>query len=303
MAMKDRPSPGGTNPYLPGPSSGSYDPKGNANNSSGGGGGGGFSWGWLKKLAPGLSKAGQIAAAMAGKRAAAREAEIRALQEQDRIRLQFEQNRRQDDQSQLDFEQNRRSDDQARLDFERFNLQAPQMRSRNAVRGDIMGGVQDVQLTRPRGGGVQGGTRPSLLTPESRALGKAMTREALLSQMNGPLSPTAPGQGPMQPSAPGSGPLQPTPMPQAGALDKILTGIGYAGTVAGGYNEMTNNNSTSGGRLDPSTGQILRPDQDPAGTPLPPGNPGQPGFGGWAPQRSKQYVNPSLGAKFYAPQF
>lgn len=105
--------------------------------------------------------------------------------------------------------------DRNALDFAKFNLQAPQVRQQTAARGDMMANVQDVVLPRPRGGaGVQGGTRPSLLSDSSRQLGRDISRQALLDQM-----------------AP---PMKPRPMPEPGVLDDIAGGLGYAGLIGEG---------------------------------------------------------------------
>lgn len=119
-------------------------------------------------------------------------------------------------------EQEQRSNtlnDQNALDYARFNLQAPGMRAENAARGSLMANVQDVQLSRPRGGpGVQGGTRPSMLTPEARQLGQQMSRDALMQQMRGD--------------------VMPTPQPSAGKFDTLLNSLGYAGLIGQGMSQM-----------------------------------------------------------------
>ena len=107
--------------------------------------------------------------------------------------------------------------DYLRLAGERLNLDAPKMRARNAVRGDLLAGLQDVNVGAPRGTRLTGGTRPSLLSADSRALGKSMSREALLGQMRGPA-------------------FTPTRTPQAGKLDSILNALGYVGTGLGAAN-------------------------------------------------------------------
>lgn len=101
--------------------------------------------------------------------------------------------------------------DQLRLLAARLNLQAPQMRAANAARGDLLANVQDVSVGAPRGTRLSGGTRPSLLSENSRNLGRQMSRDALLSQMKGD-------------------PFTPTPLPQSGKLDTLLAILGGVGT-------------------------------------------------------------------------
>ncbi len=99
--------------------------------------------------------------------------------------------------------------DRIGLESARLNLMAPQQRAQNSVRGDLLANVQDVQFHRPPGvpsQGPVGGERPSILSANSRQLGSQMSRDALLSQMNGPT-------------------YTPTPVPQAGTLDHILNGV------------------------------------------------------------------------------
>lgn len=113
-----------------------------------------------------------------------------------------------------------RAADRARLEQARFNRENPSARAGGAVRGDILAGLQDYQLSgEGRNLSSTGGLRPSLLSPGTRQLGSSLSREALLSQL---------GQGgPNDPYAA----MTPTPTPQAGGLDKVLTGAGIAGDV------------------------------------------------------------------------
>ena len=76
-----------------------------------------------------------------------------------------------------------------RLDLEQrdFALAAPGRRARTAVQGDTLANAQDVQV----GGAripipqISGGLRPSMRSENTRALGRDMSRTALLGQMQG----------------------------------------------------------------------------------------------------------------------
>lgn len=108
--------------------------------------------------------------------------------------------------------------DMLRLGAARLNLEAPQQRAQNSVRGDILAGLQPTTITGPiththgQMPQVSGGLSPALLSQNSRQLGQQMSRQALMSQMQGD--------------------FQPTPQPHANALDHILNGVGYAGLGA-----------------------------------------------------------------------
>jgi hypothetical protein len=70
-----------------------------------------------------------------------------------------------------------------------FQLDAPTARAKQVVMGDVMANVQDVNATGlPEGVpdiNFEGGLRPSLLGPNSRAFGAELSRQALLNQMPG----------------------------------------------------------------------------------------------------------------------
>jgi hypothetical protein len=163
----------------------------------------------LPLIGAGLSGLGAI-----GKgRAAGRQAESESIMAQDRLRQQA---------------------DQTGLQSARFNAEMPGLRAHDAVKGDILSGLQSASLS---GGGrdlkVSGGLSPALLSQNTRNYGQAMNtvasggplaqggtdinRQALLSQLGGSYKP-------FKPSFTG-----PSALPQAGLLDKILNGAGYAG--------------------------------------------------------------------------
>ena len=115
------------------------------------------------------------------------------------------------------------------LQQRQFQLQAPQQRAGNSVRGDTLANLQDAQITGPITGTkgqipqLTGGLRPSLLSGNSRQLGQSMSRDALLGQMKGDaFNPMPPVNIP-----------EITPLPQAGAMSKIAGGLGIAGGLLG----------------------------------------------------------------------
>lgn len=107
--------------------------------------------------------------------------------------------------------------DQTRLAFANHELTAPSQRAHNSVQGDILAGVQPVTSTGASGHRqISGGISPALLSENSRALGRDMSRQALTSQMEGPMTPT--------------------PMQQPSGADSFLSGLGYAGLAADTWN-------------------------------------------------------------------
>ena len=116
---------------------------------------------------------------------------------------------------------------------------APGQRASNAVRGDILANVQDVQL-----GGLSsripkmefsGGLRPGLLSGSSRQLGREISRQALVDQLKGDPMPFS-----NLPAADYSKILNAKPIPGGTALpegskmDSILQAIGQYGGLAAG---------------------------------------------------------------------
>lgn len=122
------------------------------------------------------------------------------------------------------------------LNEQELALAAPKQRAQNSVRGDLLAGLTDASISRPGGVptiSVSGGLRPSLLSGNSRALGAAMSRQALLDQM----APAATPYSDIKPldvsSITGMHAPGPTPLPQASTLDSILANIGMYGGLAG----------------------------------------------------------------------
>jgi hypothetical protein len=123
------------------------------------------------------------------------------------------------------------------LNEQELALSAPRTRAQNSVRGSILANAQDVGISGlPKGVPhieFTGGLRPSVFSGDTRALGRQMTRDALLSQMAPQVTPYS-DMKPLDVSsitnmkAPG-----PTPLPQATTLDSILANIGMYGGLAG----------------------------------------------------------------------
>lgn len=102
----------------------------------------------------------------------------------------------------------------------KYALSAPQQRADNSVRGDVLANVRDFRFSPTFGGGSTGGKRPSILSDNTRALGALMSSDALKSQQGG--DSFAPIE-----NVPGL-----TPLPHAGAFDKVLTTAGTIGSLA-----------------------------------------------------------------------
>lgn len=74
--------------------------------------------------------------------------------------------------------------DATRLGAAGFNRQTPGLRASNAVRGDVLSGVQPYALSgEGRNISGSGGLSPALLSENTRNLGREMNRQAFLSQM------------------------------------------------------------------------------------------------------------------------
>lgn len=116
-------------------------------------------------------------------------------------------------------------------------LTAPGQRAGNAVRGDILANARDVTVSHPRANVVNfgGGLRPSLMSENTRALGRDMSREALMSQLGGAKTPYSSLADPAASFSSVLGRQAPkqTPLPQENAMDRILNAIGTYGSLAG----------------------------------------------------------------------
>lgn len=114
-------------------------------------------------------------------------------------------------------------------------LSAPGARASNSVRGDILAGIQDATVSAPAGVNVtsfSGGLRPSLLSGNSRELGRQMSREALLSQMDGTPTPYTDLELPDFASIRNRTAPELTALPQPSGMDRVMEGIGTYGSMA-----------------------------------------------------------------------
>lgn len=125
---------------------------------------------------------------------------------------------------------------EARMKAGGYNLDMQGKRASQAVRGDIMANVQDVQATHPRANIVhfQGGLRPSLMSQGTRDLGRRMATEGAARYGTDDVA------APQLKQTPGL-----TPLPQSGLLDKILSVAGPALSIYGAVNSRRN--PTGGG--------------------------------------------------------
>lgn len=191
-------------------------------------------WGAIIQAA---SAASQVAAQAAAARAQGRAQQAALNQGQDRTAQQgYQTDKSLDLQALNSAYQAALSRGSGILSEQAANLAAPGKRAANSVRGDILANAQDVHANRPVGVPTiqfSGGLRPSMFSGNTRALGAAMSRQALLDQMDGDPTPFSDLK-PLNVSsitsrtAPG-----PTPLPQAGTLDSILANIGMYGSLAG----------------------------------------------------------------------
>lgn len=165
-----------------------------------------------KKQNP-LSALGDIFGGLAGGAAAGRQAQASANQGQDELRLRG---------LQQQFQQ------------AAFNREAPGLRATNAVRGDILNGIQSVGTT-GSGRDLQftGGISPALLSSGTRQLGADMSRQALLSQLGKSEGSNPGGPAMNDPYTFNAPTFQPTPLPHAGFGSKLAGVLGGVGKIAG----------------------------------------------------------------------
>lgn len=124
-------------------------------------------------------------------------------------------------------------------------LTAPGMEAGNSARGDILANSQDAVMSNLPASlaghmpTISGGLRPSLLSPNSRALGAQMSRNALTNTMSGKDTNFAP-----LPTVPGA-----TPLPSPTGLDTAMQGVAGAGgflTALGALHTPTTGASSPG---------------------------------------------------------
>ena len=182
--------------------------------------------GWLeiaKALGPYVGAAGQVAGGIGAGRQAGRAAETQALQSQDvgaLNRYQAEQNAKM-------------AAAQLQETIARRAMEAPEIRAKQAMLGDLLSNIQDVEI-----GGLpsyvpkvkfSGGLRPSALGSLARQGGQNLAQQAVLAQMTGS---DVPPPGYFQQLGLGASAPAQTPLPQAGGLDSFLNVLSTIGQIA-----------------------------------------------------------------------
>jgi len=236
--------------------------------------------GLLSGILGAASKVAPALGALAQGRADARVTQNNANTQHDLLALQ--RSRQEQEQTNAQNVFNQRNYDNAlqggQLDLQRkgFQLQAPQARAKNSVRGDYLANAQNTTISTPEGWGggrlihINRGFGPSNFSQNTRSLGQAMSQQALEGQQAGDKFADLPSMPSYVSGAPIPGLSE---MPQAGALDKVLTTAGTIGSLYGNFDDFLNKYRDKGIRGDkPMAG----------GTGLPIGNSGIPTFGGWA---------------------
>jgi hypothetical protein len=113
--------------------------------------------------------------------------------------------------------------------------QAPGDILSNALKGGAAARIQDAHMNRPNGVpnmSFSGGLRPSLIGDAGRQAGSEMERQALEQMMNPAKYAELPTADPQLMSM-----FKPTDLPEAGVLDKILSGAGTIGAVGTGVSQ------------------------------------------------------------------
>lgn len=114
------------------------------------------------------------------------------------------------------------------LDRSRLGIEAPQARTKQALLGDLIANLKDVQIQGPAHLpqiNISGGLRPSALGAGAQAAGKGLTAQALQALLSGSDVPAATDfQGAVM-KAP-----ELTPTPQGGKTDTFLN---YLATIGG----------------------------------------------------------------------
>jgi hypothetical protein len=119
-------------------------------------------------------------------------------------------------------------------------LAAPSARASQSVRGSILANAKPMTLSglpdrvASRIPQISGGLTPEMFSADTRALGEELTRTALLDQLKGD------NFDPLQKTDFASGVLAPPQLEQyekSGLLEKIMAGLGLAGSVVGGVGQ------------------------------------------------------------------
>lgn len=136
--------------------------------------------------------------------------------------------------------------DRAALDLQqrKFQAEAPQVRGKTALMGDMLNRGSNMTISHPRATipTFSGGYTWDSMSPEVRQMGRTMTLQALQKQQAGDVPVTAPMQnftgGVMPPPAatpvpPMSQVPQMSSLPQSGKFDSFLNVLGGIGGVSG----------------------------------------------------------------------
>lgn len=121
-------------------------------------------------------------------------------------------------------QQNANNANTGQMDRAKFAAGERDAATKRSITGGLLGGLQDVNIDRPAGStipnfNVTGGMRPSALGPEARA--------AIMQQLSA---------GPME--APAYKGVDDLTLPQAGTGEKLLGGVGLAGSLLGGIGQF-----------------------------------------------------------------
>lgn len=145
--------------------------------------------------------------------------------------------------------------EQAVQDRAQRYLTAGRERAGQAAFGDALANIGDVEIA-----GVPdyipkisfgGGLRPSVFGAGAREAGRTLSRDALAAMLSGADVPNLPNLGGLGGAAPELSELE-----EPGRIDKILEGIGYAGTGIGAINEARRAGRTTG--RTPTTDERVR---------------------------------------------
>lgn len=210
------------------------------------------SQGWV---VPAIMLATTIAGAISKKKAADRQNQQNAAINQS----QSQQNAAQTLASILN-QQDRGRVDRAGLDLARrqFALNAPDVRARQASRGDLMTNIRPASISnipaavRARMPTISGGLTPAAFGPTSREFGRTMAQQALMQQLAGdkfdPIPDTDYSEVLQLLRT-----LPNTALQRPGFLENLLGGIALGGSIAGGIGNLYQQNQpygAGGGRFD-----------------------------------------------------
>ena len=182
-------------------------------------------WDVIKNVAP-------IAGAAASGAAEGKKSEAELQNQQDAIRLRGQESL-QDALLRLMSEREQGIVNRGNLDLQqrKYALAAPDAKTSQVMRGDLLSNVQDVSVNRPAGIPVMkftGGLRPSALGESSRLAGKTLAEQALASLQAGEKFDT-----PAMQEAPILPMFQTTPLPKSSWWQKALGALGTIGSMAG----------------------------------------------------------------------